>query len=332
MELYTVDLAGGASKRISEELSDWTTGVVKFSVAASTDRAVYLADKKDEVFELFSVPIDGGSVIRLNGFLVSEGDVLDFQVTPGGERALYRADQQTAGLEELYTVSVMGGAAVKLSPALVADALGVARDWTLAPSGDLVIFRADRDVRREALLFAAPVAGGSAVEIGAGIDTKAFAVGPESQRVVFRGEKTSGIFELFSVPILGGSETRLNDALPSGADVENFGIGNDGMAYYLADQNVLGPWELFRVSIEGGKVQQVNGPLVDGGSVREFGIGETAVTGYYLADQLVDNKVEIWSFTILPVPDLLFRDRFESVHLSSWHRFMDGRIFAGQSE
>ncbi|MEQ1893202.1 MAG: hypothetical protein ABL998_11705 [Planctomycetota bacterium] len=64
---------------------------------------VYIADAyTDEVQELFAVPVTGGTPKRLSGSLVHEGDVLDFRLGHGGV-VLYRADQDTNGVIELYT-------------------------------------------------------------------------------------------------------------------------------------------------------------------------------------------------------------------------------------
>jgi hypothetical protein len=74
---------------------------------------VYTADQDvDEVYELYSVPIDASaSPVKLNGPLVAGGDVLleststlRVQITPDGTRVLYVADQDTDEVLELYSV------------------------------------------------------------------------------------------------------------------------------------------------------------------------------------------------------------------------------------
>ena len=57
----------------------------------------YLADQDvSETRELYSVPVAGPAVsgVKLNGGLVTGGDVLDFKISPDSEWVVYRADQQ----------------------------------------------------------------------------------------------------------------------------------------------------------------------------------------------------------------------------------------------
>ena len=66
--------------------------------APDGSRLVYLADaEQDEVYELFSVPIGGGTATKLNGPLVAGGDVsngvLLYQISPDSSRVVYLADQ-----------------------------------------------------------------------------------------------------------------------------------------------------------------------------------------------------------------------------------------------
>ena len=47
---------------------------IAFLISPDSSRVVYRADQQtNEVFELYSVPLDGGSVTRLNGSLVEMG-------------------------------------------------------------------------------------------------------------------------------------------------------------------------------------------------------------------------------------------------------------------
>lgn len=68
---------------------------------------VYNADQETAgVDELFIVPIGGGAVTKLNDPLVSGGDVSSFQLSSGSRTVLYRADQDTDEVGELYSVSL----------------------------------------------------------------------------------------------------------------------------------------------------------------------------------------------------------------------------------
>jgi Tol biopolymer transport system component len=85
-------------------------GVLSSFVELTLDGAgvLYAGEQRfDEVTELFRVPIDGSGSPRLvSGPLVAGGDVqvtlAAFQVSPDGQRVLYRADQETDGVVELF--------------------------------------------------------------------------------------------------------------------------------------------------------------------------------------------------------------------------------------
>ena len=60
------------------------------------------------------MPIDGGTPLKLNGTLVTNGDVfrVDFSFSPDSSRVVYRADQDTDQINELY-VSYDTGSSVQ---------------------------------------------------------------------------------------------------------------------------------------------------------------------------------------------------------------------------
>ena len=78
-----------------------------FQISPDGQRVVYAADQNTAgTVELFSVPIDGGTVEQVNGPLAAGGNVRagldDFQFSPDGRAVYYLADQATAGVTELF--------------------------------------------------------------------------------------------------------------------------------------------------------------------------------------------------------------------------------------
>ena len=64
---------------------------------------VYRADQDtDNIIQLYSVPIGGGTSIKLNSTLVSGGGVNDLKISQDSTTVVYRADQDTDGVVELY--------------------------------------------------------------------------------------------------------------------------------------------------------------------------------------------------------------------------------------
>jgi hypothetical protein len=148
MELYSVPIRGGVATKLNGALAaggnvtgfSVPTGggaatvlngalvpggdVLDFNFRLTGDgqRVVYVADQQtDEVQELYSVPIAGGVVTKLNGALVAGGDVGIFQIAANSQRVVYRADQQADDVVELYSVPTAGGAATKLNGVLAAN-------------------------------------------------------------------------------------------------------------------------------------------------------------------------------------------------------------------
>ena len=62
----------------------------------------------------------GAGPVKLNTALPSGGDVFEYglQFSPDGSRVLYLADQETYGVNEIYSVAAGGGTPVKLNAAL----------------------------------------------------------------------------------------------------------------------------------------------------------------------------------------------------------------------
>ena len=242
--------------------------------AATPDfsRAVYLADPAvAERVELWSVPIAGGTPIRLNGALVGGGDVLDYTIAADGT-VFYRADQQIDERTELYRVPAAGGAAIKVSHTLTtghsvggfaltpggarvlyaeSDAVGeVVEIWSIAPDGS------DR-----AGLLGARVAGGHVIAL-------AF----NDAYFVFVADKLiDETFELFSTPIGGGAIVKLNPTLVGGGDVVATTPANqpqilpDGSGVlYAADQGTNNVENLYRVPLTGGASTAVGGATTVG--------------------------------------------------------------------
>ncbi len=201
VELYIVPIVGGAATKLNGLLPEGFQ-VSAVQLTPNGSRAVFRARREIKqpppaeaivTVELYSVPLTGGPMIKLNPTLAPGGSVLDSQLTPDGSRVVYRADQDADTVNELYSVPVQGGSVTKLNPPLVAN-------------GDVL-----GDSTSTALLQEGPQ------------------VTPDSSRVVYRADQvTDTVNELFSVPVGGGAVTRLNPPLLSGRDVFAFDISPDG--------------------------------------------------------------------------------------------------------
>ncbi len=286
-----------------------TGDVTRFKISSDGRYVVYLADQDtDFVFELYSVPLAGPSTarVKLNRPLASDGDVIDFDISPDGSRVVYRADQDTSYVDELYSVPIAGPATagLKLNGSLVLGGEVIA--FKVSPDSSRVVYLADQVTDYIEELYSVPIAGpaaagtkinGSLVLGGEVID---FKVSPDSSRVVYRADQdTDYIEELYSVPIAGPSDTeiKLNGLLVTGGEVVTYALSLDSSrVVYLADQVTDYIDELYSVPIAGpgSAAVKINGPLVVGGEVIDFDISPDSSRVVYLADQDTDYVDELY--------------------------------------
>lgn len=107
VELFSVPLAGGASVRVSDDLA-FGGNVTAFKIAPTSGFAFYIADLvTNGVPELFRGRIAGisGADERVSGPLVAGSAVgggLSWAILPDGRQAIYNADQEVDGQNDLY--------------------------------------------------------------------------------------------------------------------------------------------------------------------------------------------------------------------------------------
>src|SRR4051812_32084680 len=83
-----------------------------------------------------------GSSTKLNGSFGDGADIEDYEISADSKWVVYRADQDTDGVQELYTRPVAGSdSARKLNPPLVKG--GNVEAYAISPDGAWVAFLAD---------------------------------------------------------------------------------------------------------------------------------------------------------------------------------------------
>jgi hypothetical protein len=143
-ELFRVAVDGSA---LPQQLSApvGTNGDVNaFALSPDGSRVVYLADARlDEVFELFSVPAAGGTVLPLVT-LPATGDVTTFRIEPQSAFVVYLADANVDGVPELFRVPLDASKPPhRLHPNLPPGGQ-VQPDFVPLSGGD-ALYRADRE-------------------------------------------------------------------------------------------------------------------------------------------------------------------------------------------
>jgi hypothetical protein len=143
--LIQLPVYGGTELRLTTDLPS------EFEISSDGERVVYL-----DAAVIRSVPVLGGSPpVDLN----PSGDVEEFLLSPDGAWVVYRADQDTPGVLELYAVPTEGGSPVKLNGSLVAGGQ-VSTTYLVTPDSSTVVYRADQQQAGRPELFAVPITGG----------------------------------------------------------------------------------------------------------------------------------------------------------------------------
>jgi Tol biopolymer transport system component len=126
-ELFTVALsAPGAATKLSPALVAGGDVKAGYEFSANSSFLLYAADQEvDERVELFRVDIAApGVTTKMNGALVSDGDVWDFKFRPDGTHVAYIATQDDLSVYELYEVDFAAPAAsTKLSAPMIGAGL-----------------------------------------------------------------------------------------------------------------------------------------------------------------------------------------------------------------
>ena len=174
----------------------------------------------------------------------------------------------------------------------------------LTPDGTHGIYVGDFEVDSRWEMYSRPLLGGPVVKLslplgpdGSYVPYPIFTITPDSATVYYLAR--DGIVvpqtELYAVPVVGGSSTRINDPLVAGGRVDDFVLADDGASLvYIADQETVGVDELYRVDLGNGVVTKLNAALVAGGDVRYARISPDGTAVLYWADQETDGKDELY--------------------------------------
>ncbi len=244
--------------------------------------------------------------IKLSGTMVSGGDAVNMAINSTSTHVVFRADRETDGVVELYSVPIGGGVIQKLSGTMVTG--GNVQSFNISPDGLTVAFVADRVTNEQHELWMAPINGSVPTPVAlsgpvvAGVNP-AYQWAPNSGRVVFATQKTVGVTELYSIGTAMGSPlVTLSGTLVSGGDVATiFQISPDSTrVVFRADKDTDGVDELYSAPIAtANATTKLSGPLVVGGNVNfGFLISPDSTRVVFLADKETNGVEELYSAPI----------------------------------
>ncbi len=164
-ELYRVPIAGGSSTKLSPDLlPSATIDLWNYEFTPDEERVVFVVDmgRTYPDFAVFSVPFTGtgADAVEISGPMGSGGAVYAFitrfKISPDGQQVIYRADQDTDEVYELYLVPIAGpqGASVKISGHMQPDGDLVFEPlYGFSPDGQWVTYVADQETKGVRELF-----------------------------------------------------------------------------------------------------------------------------------------------------------------------------------
>jgi len=306
-QVFELYLSGSGTK-LNPPL-DANRTVKSFALTPDATAVIYIADQDlDDVFELYRVNLaNPGVSTKLNqAFALGSGkNVMEFAVTPDNTSVVYRADQDTDDVFELYRTVFFGGGNSKLNPPYT---LGTnVEAFVILANSTGVIYRANQDIPAVSEVYSQPFATAPLNNVRlvspplvAGQNVKAFATTSDSQNVVYIANRPVATDQLFIVPAAGGGSIPLNGVLQANGNVTDFAVTPDGLSViYRADQDFNDVFELYRTVIAAAPANtkinpSLNPSIIPGRNVISFGVIPDNSGVVYIADQTTDNVFELF--------------------------------------
>ena len=204
----------------------------------------------------------------------SYGDVYSFEITSDGEYVIFSADMDTDSVTELYSVPMSGGSPTKLSLGSL-----IGSGFTVSPDGGWVVYIHDNSV------YSVPAAGPSSASVKLSgdnvINSGGYAfISPDSQYVVYLVDDPGNYYHvtaMYSVPIVGGTRTKLNQDPVTGGSINYYNLEFSPDSQYViygGSLDTVGMDELYSVPVAGPASAGVklNSPLPEDGDVELMGV------------------------------------------------------------
>jgi len=305
--LYSVPIDGSESPlKLNGTLPFGVSVEAGFLIAPDSSRVVYQAGRK-----VFSVPLEGGVAVQLNGPLPAGAHVDSFGISSDSARVVYVADEDVSGVHEIFSVPINGSSApVRLNGPLVAGG-DVIPQVDISSDSSRVVYVADEDVDEIRELFSVPIDGSSApvqlngpLVAGGTVISGFLSISSDSSRVVYSADEvTNEVFELFSVPLDGGAApVRLNGSLVAGGDVDYPSVWlapDASRVVYRADEHTNDRLELFSAPIDGSSPSvKLHPSLLFGQSVGQVRITPDSSRVVYVSNAIQSFKNELFSVPI----------------------------------
>lgn len=281
--IYSAPLNGSGVPILLSEIPMTSGGANTPVVSPDSQWVLYHAEVNTSPYtkELYARRIDGREPSVKLSFAIGGGQVRDGLsiVSPDSQYAVYVAEHDGAGIDQVYSVPIDGSAfRTKLNDTLPSggDVVTGFNGPQIAPDSSRVAYLADGSVNDKIELYSVAITGGPPITLSAlpanDRDVFDFQISSNGERVVYRADqRANGISELYSVAITGGPPVQLNPNFSSSVDLFSsaYLIAPDGTTVlYVADYPVNNQRQLFRVPIDASTAPvALNDPLSGPGGV-----------------------------------------------------------------
>jgi Tol biopolymer transport system component len=257
-KLYSVLSSGGGRELLSPVIAGGN--VTEYAASPDSQYAVYIADQETyNQSEIYSVPVIGGTSVKLNLPLGLNGDVVDFLISPDSSRVVFRAEST------IFSAAIDGSDTVQLNDNDHYPLTFYDETFSIAPDNSTVVYEAVSSSSQIYNLYQVDIGGGNSTQINDDLTASGFiishAISPDGSRVLYVGDgETAEVNELYSVPIAGGTVTKLNIPVGDGDVLERFEITSDSsrVVYTAIDSMVNPDHSMYSVAIDGGPSELLN--------------------------------------------------------------------------
>jgi len=271
--LFRIDLTDGSVEQLNDDFVD--EGFVDFPIVSPDGQiVVYDAITTSPTFQqdFYSVQISGGNPVKLNPPFVAGGALYNKFIGPKGQYVYYVADQVVDNQNRLFRVPIGGGPSEELISNFTAgESLSGSGSTRISSDGLYAVFEINLSspIRH---LYSVSLQTGVAVKLNTGGRVLKFSISDDDNFVIFDDDsETTEVFELYSVPIEGGTATKIS------SDYLSFANTGSGINYDISpDSKRVAFWmdiegdfknEILEVPISGGQSKKLSPNLPDGSDV-----------------------------------------------------------------